>query len=74
MPILFLQQKKNVLDKFPIENLVGKKFSGLVYFNLSALFINSSFKSVRLVAEDLGVYEIFEKPSIFDDYEEEEEE
>ena len=52
-----------------IEGLIGMKFSGLVYFNLSALFINSSIKSIRLVVEDLGIYEIFKKPSVFGDYE-----
>ena len=63
--------EKKVIKKLNIEDLVGLKFSRLVYFNLSALFFNSSIRSIRLVVEDLGVYEVFEKPSAFDDYENE---
>ena len=66
--------ERKKLKKLKIDDLLGTTFNGLIYFNLSALFLNASTKSIRLVVEDLGVYEIHEKPSCFDDYEDVEDE
>ena len=47
--------------KMEIEELIGVSFKGLAFCNLSALFLNSNNKSIRLVAEDVGVLEIHER-------------
>ena len=41
---------------------------------ISALFLNTNNKSIRLVAEDVGVLEIFERKSAFDKYDDNEDE
>ena len=60
--------------KMEIEELIGVSFKGIAFCNLSALFLNLNNKSIRLVAEDVGVLEIRERKSAFDkcsDHEEE---
>ena len=54
--------------KLLIEDLLGNTFQGIAYCNFSALFLNSANRSIRIVAEDVGVLKIFEKKSVFDDY------
>ena len=51
-----------------IEELIGVSFKGIAFCNLSALFLNSKNKSVRLVAEYIGVFKIHERKSAFDGY------
>ena len=52
--------------KMEIEELIGVSFKGIAFCNLSALYLNSNNKSVRLVAEDIGVFKIHERKSAFD--------
>ena len=60
--------------KIDIEKLIGVSFKGLAFCNLSALLLNTNNKSIRLVAEDVGVLEIFERKSAFDKYDDNEDE
>ena len=53
---------------------MGVPFDGIAFVNLSALFLNSNNKSIRLVAEDVGVFNLQERNSAFDQYSDEEEE
>ena len=59
--------------KLGVTDLLGTTFKGIAFCNLSALFLNTNNKSIRLVAEDVGVLEIFERKSAFDAYSDEEE-
>ena len=59
--------------KIDIAELLGVSFRGLAFCNLSAVFLNTNNKSIRLVAEDVSVLEIFERKSAFDKYDEQEE-
>ena len=60
--------------RMQMEELLGTTFKGIAFCNLSALFLNTANKSIRLVAEDVGVLEIFERKSAFDAYSDEEDE
>ena len=60
--------------KIEFKELIGLSFYGMAFCNLSALFLNSNNRSVRLVAEDAGVFEIQERKSAFDAYSDGEEE
>ena len=60
--------------KLGVTDPLGTTFKGIAFCNLSALFLNTANKSIRLVAEDIGVLEIFEKKSAFDAYSDEEDE
>ena len=59
--------------KLTVGELIGVSFKGIAFCNLS-LFLNSNNKSIRFVAEDVGVLEIFERKSEFDKYDDHEEE
>ena len=53
-----LHESSNKIKKgrrISIHELVGLQFRGIAFCNLSALFLNSANKSIRLVAEDVGV-------------------
>ena len=60
--------------KLTVTDMLGTTFKGIAFCNLSALFLNTNNKSIRLVAEDVGVLEIFERKSAFDKYSDEEDE
>ena len=59
--------------KLEIEEIVGVSFDGLAFVNLSTLFLNANCKSIRLVAEDIGVFNFQERKSAFDQYDDEDE-
>ena len=60
--------------KLTVTDLLGTTFKGIAFCNLSVLFLNTAKKSIRLVAEDVGVLELFERKSAFDKYSNEDDE